>query len=171
MCEIFALSARLPATVDVSLQALASHGGGEGRNRDGWGIAEYLGRAVRVVKDAAPAASSPWVQFIASHRSHSRTVVAHIRHATRGRVAYENTQPFVRELGGRAHVFAHNGDLRGIEDAGLPRGRFRPIGETDSELAFCGLLAGMEASWLRGTRSCEATRRRRSGYATRTCSG
>jgi glutamine amidotransferase len=150
MCELFALSARYPATVDVSLDEFTSHGAPPNQSRDGWGIAYYEKRAVRLVKEAEPAASSDWVRFIASHRLRSRLVIAHIRRATRGRISFENTQPFVRELGGRAHVFAHNGDLPGVRDAGLSIGRFRPMGETDSELAFCGLLAALEPPWLQG---------------------
>jgi predicted glutamine amidotransferase len=155
MCELFALSARHLAIVDLSLDEFSSHGAPTNRNRDGWGIAYYEGRDVRLVKEAEPAASSDWVRFIESHRLRSHLVVAHIRHATRGRIAFENTQPFVRELGGRAHLFAHNGDLPGVQDAGLRKGRFRPIGETDSEVAFCGLLADLEDSWLRGEPSID----------------
>jgi glutamine amidotransferase len=68
----------------------------------------------------------------------SGNVIAHIRKATQGRVALENTHPFVRELWGRYWVFAHNGDLKGF----APRlhGAFRPVGNTDSELAFCWLM-------------------------------
>ena len=44
----------------------------------------------------------------------SENIVAHIRKATQGRVALENTHPFVRELWGRYWVFAHNGDLKGF---------------------------------------------------------
>lgn len=65
------------------------------------------------------------------------TVVAHIRHATRGGLSLANTQPFQRELDGRMVVFAHNGDLGEPMPSG---GRFRPVGETDSEAAFCALL-------------------------------
>jgi predicted glutamine amidotransferase len=65
-------------------------------------------------------------------------VIAHIRKATQGRVALENTHPFVRELWGRYWVFAHNGDLKDF----APRlhGAFRPVGDTDSERAFCWLM-------------------------------
>jgi predicted glutamine amidotransferase len=53
-------------------------------------------------------------------------------------VALENTHPFVRELWGRYWVLAHNGDLKGF----APRlhGAFRPVGDTDSERAFCWLM-------------------------------
>jgi len=68
----------------------------------------------------------------------SDNVIAHIRKATQGRVALQNTHPFVRELWGRYWVFAHNGDLQGFH----PRlhGAFRPVGDTDSEHAFCWLM-------------------------------
>ena len=47
-------------------------------------------------------------------------------------------QPDAPELWGRYWVFAHNGDLKGF----APRlhGSFRPVGDTDSELAFCWLM-------------------------------
>ena len=68
----------------------------------------------------------------------SDNVIAHIRKATQGRIALENTHPFMRELWGRYWVFAHNGDLKGF----APRlhGAFRPVGTTDSERAFCWLM-------------------------------
>jgi glutamine amidotransferase len=68
----------------------------------------------------------------------SENIVAHIRKATQGGVTLANTHPFVRELWGRYWVFAHNGDLQGFAP-GL-HGAFRPVGETDSERAFCWLM-------------------------------
>src|SRR5207342_839175 len=68
----------------------------------------------------------------------SENIVAHIRKATQGRVALENTHPFVRELWGRYWVFAHNGDLQ--DYAPRLHGAFRPVGDTDSERAFCWLM-------------------------------
>jgi glutamine amidotransferase len=41
LCELFALSSRLPATVSLSLKTLAEHGGGSAPHADGWGIAYY----------------------------------------------------------------------------------------------------------------------------------
>jgi predicted glutamine amidotransferase len=59
----------------------------------------------------------------------SRNVIAHIRKATQGEVALENTHPFVRELWGRYWVFAHNGDLKDyaprLHGALPPRGQHR----------------------------------------------
>ena len=64
-------------------------------------------------------------------------VGSHIRQANVGRVCLANTHPFVRELWGRNWCFAHNGQLAGLEGA---TSFYRPVGDTDSEAAFCDLL-------------------------------
>lgn len=53
-------------------------------------------------------------------------------------MALENTHPFTRELWGRNWTYAHNGQLKGYRQ--LDTGTFRPVGQTDSEYAFCWLL-------------------------------
>jgi len=149
MCELFGLSSNRSVALTISLRVLARHGGLEGPNKDGWGVAYYEQNDVRLLKDAAPASESEWINFLESHRLRSPLILSHIRHATQGTRIYRNTQPFVRELGGRAHVFAHNGDLQGFRDAAdLELGHHRPIGETDSEWAFCALLHRMTDLWL-----------------------
>lgn len=50
----------------------------------------------------------------------------------------ENTHPFTRELWGREITYAHNGQLSNYHD--LKPDYYRPVGNTDSELAFCWLL-------------------------------
>jgi glutamine amidotransferase len=81
---------------------------------------------------------SPVAELVKTWPIHSNNVIAHIRKATQGQVALENTHPFARELWGRTWVFAHNGDLKDFR----PRlhGSFRPVGDTDSEHAFCWLM-------------------------------
>jgi len=68
----------------------------------------------------------------------STNVISHIRMATQGRVALENTHPFQRELWGRHWVFAHNGDLKNFTPQLI--GPYQAVGDTDSERAFCYLL-------------------------------
>ena len=149
MCELFAMSAKHPGTVQWSLEEFSRHGGLSGPHKDGWGIAWYDERDLRLVKEAYPAAGSPCVDFIQSHPFASPLVISHVRKATRGAVALRNCQPFVRELGGAWHCFAHNGDLAGIERVrGLQPDACRPVGETDSELAFCALLERLRPLWL-----------------------
>lgn len=151
MCELFALSSRLPTTVRFSLESFARHGGLDGPHKDGWGIAYYVDEDVRLVKEPAPAADSACVRFIQDHPFASTIVVSHIRKATRGAVAMKNCQPFARELGGRMHVFVHNGDIP-IDRlrVHLPLGQYLPVGSTDSEHAFCALLEQMRPLWREG---------------------
>jgi predicted glutamine amidotransferase len=148
MCELFCLSSRVPTRATLSLQRFAERGGYGNSAIDGWGLAFYDGPDVRLYKEPEPAANSPWISFIEERRLPTPLLVSHIRHATRGALSHANTQPFMRELGGRMHVFAHNGRLDEIEAryAGAWR-RFRPIGETDSEIAFCILLERMAPLW------------------------
>lgn len=145
MCELFCLSARLPTRATLSLRAFAARGGRGATTVDGWGLALQDGRDVRLYKEPEPAADSTWLDFIQTRRLATQTLISHIRHATHGGICLANTEPFVRELGGRMHVFAHNGRLDGIE---LPAsGCWRPVGETDSEAAFCRLLEVIAPAW------------------------
>jgi len=73
------------------------------------------GPDVRLFRDPEAAGDSAWVRFIGEQRIRSHLVMSHLRHATQGEVWLRNTQPFARELGGRMHLFAHNGWLPGIE--------------------------------------------------------
>ena len=160
MCELFGLSSNKPVALTISLDVLARHGGLEGPHRDGWGVAYYKDSDVRLIKEARAASESEWIRFIGSHPLRSTLIVSHIRKATQGPRIFSNTQPFVRELGGRMHVFAHNGDLKGIRQApGLGLGHYRPVGDTDSEWAFCALLGRLTDLWLGAPEAPDLNRR------------
>ena len=63
---------------------------------------------------------------------------------------YRNAQPFVREMACGMHCFAHNGWLPGLLEApAFLSNRFAPVGETDSEQAFCALLDDLGALWIK----------------------
>jgi glutamine amidotransferase len=87
-------------------------------------------------------------ELVRNYPIRSTNVIAHIRKATRGVVGLENTHPFMRELWGRYWIFAHNGTLEGFEPS--LGGRFRPVGTTDSELAFCCILEAMREAFPGG---------------------
>jgi predicted glutamine amidotransferase len=161
MCELFAFSGEHPALLQYSLHEFASHGAGA-RNADGWGIAHYIEGDVRLLKEASAARDSACLGFIEGHPVRSELVMSHIRHATQGAATVRNCQPFVRELGGAMHVFAHNGDLdrAGLARWDTPEG-FRPVGETDSEQAFCALLERLRPLWQGAGGLPEIERRRR----------
>lgn len=148
MCELFGISGDGPVGLTLSLHTFARHGSPDRTTRDGWGIAYYRALDVRLIKDTAPAATSDWMRFVENHCLRSPIILSHIRHATQGDVSFANTQPFVRELGGRKHVLAHNGNLEGIRTVdALAPARFRPVGDTDSEWAFCALMQRIAALW------------------------
>lgn len=151
MCELLAMSTSRPARLTFSLHTLASRGGESGSAHDGWGVAFYQGEDIALFREPLAAAGSALVNFLESHGPPTTLAISHIRHATRGTVQLSNTQPFVRELGARMHVFAHNGDLPGIyRSASFSLGPYRPVGQSDSEHAFCALLDRLGALWREG---------------------
>lgn len=151
MCELFCMSSLVPATVDLSLERLARRGGAEGPHRDGWGCAFYDGPDLFLVREPHPACDSPLMHLLETQKRRACMVICHLRLASVGGRALRNTQPFARELGGVMHGFAHNGDLHGIQDtSGLHPRRFRPVGDSDSELAFCALLDRLAPLWSDG---------------------
>lgn len=147
MCELLALSCLYPARLTTSLTGLASRAQkAVSRNRDGWGAAFYQGTDVALYRDTSSADQSPQVPWLEAHGPETTLSMAYIRHATQGLVELANTGPFIRELNGRMRLFAHNGNLVGIRnqyDSG--RWRHHPVGETDSEFAFCLLLETLAA--------------------------
>lgn len=148
MCELFAMSSRAPAALAYSLRDFAAYGSGRRQNRSGWGIAYTCDKDAFTIKEPLSAASSPWVDFVAENSVKSKCVIAHVRHATRGAHTLENTHPFRRILARSLQLFAHNGTLAGIEariDADALA--FLPVGDTDSELAFCALLTRLRPLW------------------------
>lgn len=151
MCELFCLSSRRPTRTTFSLRHFAAHGTPATRNVDGWGVAFHDGHDARLFKEPGPAHGSPLLGFVERHLHPTRLLISHIRRATVGGNSHANTQPFVRELAGRVHLFAHNGGFAGIE-AVFARSahRFHPVGETDSEKGFCLLLDRMAEIWAGG---------------------
>jgi predicted glutamine amidotransferase len=145
MCELLGMECNVPTDIVFSFRGLAQRGGRTGPHADGWGLAFYEGRAARVFLETAPAAESPLARFLAENPIKTMLAVGHVRKRTRGPTSLANTHPFVRELWGRHFVFAHNGTLPGVRKRKL--GRFRPIGNTDSEHAFCVLLEELRAGF------------------------
>jgi len=145
MCELLGMECNVPTDIVFSFSGLRLRGGRTGPHADGWGLAFYEGRAARVFLEPAAAAGSPLARFLSEHPIKTTLAVGHVRRRTRGATTVANTHPFVRELWGRHWVFAHNGTLRRVRRRKL--GRFRPIGQTDSEHAFCYLLESLRAAF------------------------
>ena len=141
MCQLMGMNANVPTDVMFSFTGLARRAD---EHKDGFGIAFFEGRGLRHFVDHHSARVSPLAELVKHYPIRSDNVIAHIRKATQGVVALENTHPFQRELWGRYWAFAHNGDLKGF----APRlhAAFRPVGQTDSERAFCWLMQELAKS-------------------------
>ena len=108
---------------------------------DGWGLGYYpKGEpSAAILKEPAPPQTSIRSQLaLAWEQVASSMFVLHIRHATWGALSDANTQPFARTWGRRDWVMAHAGSLD-RKPAEVP-GPFEPVGSTDTETMFCGLL-------------------------------
>ncbi len=142
MCELLGMSANVPTDICFSFTGLMQRGGNTGPHRDGWGITFYEGKGFRTFKDPQPSCKSKIAELVQAYPIKSCAVISHIRQANRGGVSLENTHPFTRELWGQFWTFAHNGQLTGYEN--LYTANHRPVGKTDSELAFCWLLKKLD---------------------------
>jgi predicted glutamine amidotransferase len=101
---------------------------------DGVGLGTFDDDGAPVVY-RKPVTASRSQTFIADAReAHSRTFLAHIRHATAAQPTLENTHPF--EQHGR--LFAHNGVLSNLDELRAKLGSHAELmgGETDSEMYF-----------------------------------
>ena len=135
MCQLLGLNANTPTDLVFSFTGFAQRAH---EHKDGFGIAFFEGAGVRLFVDHQSATDSPVAQTVQRYPIRSRHILAHIRKATQGVVALENTHPFQRELWGRYWVFAHNGNL--VDFHPKLHAAFHPVGSTDSERAFCWLM-------------------------------
>jgi len=108
---------------------------------DGWGLGYYPSGepSAAILKEPAPPQASMRSQLaLAWEQVASNVFVLHIRHATWGALSDANTQPFSRTWGRRDWLMAHAGSLD-RKEPDVP-GPFEPVGSTDTEQIFCGLL-------------------------------
>ncbi len=151
MCELLGINFNLPVSPEISFKGFCLHGE---KNPDGWGVAFYPDRAAQIIEEPLKAGESQLAAFLQNYRPlKSKIFIFHVRSASRGSVSYSNTHPFSRELKGKEYVFAHNGTLSNYRDK-LKLERFEPVGNTDSEYAFCYLLDSIAkegiSNWGRG---------------------
>lgn len=141
MCQLLGMNCATPTDVTFSFRGFSQRAGITSDHCDGFGIGFFEDKACRLFVDNQSAVDSPIAELVRNYPIKSRNVISHIRKATQGKINLENSHPFCRELWGRQWLFAHNGDLLNF-DPNLS-GRFTPIGNTDSERAFCFLLDQM----------------------------
>ncbi len=153
MCRLYGFRATEPTKVECTLVhaqnalMVQSRGDLEGLTHGhGWGVATYEDSEPNLERQA-------WAAYHGEHfrraaaRVNACTVLAHVRRATVGPPALENTHPFAW----KNWAFAHNGtvprfgELRGrMLDAMTPEHRAAIRGATDSEHVFHLLLSRLE---------------------------
>ena len=146
MCDLLGMSFDVPINARISLDVFQRQGK---ENPDGWGVVYYQKSHLRLVKEPSPATNSTLFDFI-ERSTISKTYLCHVRRTTMGIRSYMNTHPFYRKLyvGSQRQewAFAHNGTLETNEKIN-PR-LYTPLGETDSERAFCYILEWIEENGI-----------------------
>lgn len=145
MCQLLGMNCATPTDITFSFRGFSQRAGITSDHADGFGIAFFEDKACRLFVDNQSAVDSPLAELVRNYPIKSRNVIAHIRKATQGTITLENSHPFMRELWGRQWIFAHNGDLYDFQPE--LTGRFMPVGNTDSELAFCFVLDQLVAAF------------------------
>ena len=144
MCELLGGSSHVPRSFSRWLTPFRLRGGNTASNPDGWGVAFWADGHAAIEKSPDPGWANPRFQELAG-RGDSSLVIAHVRKARHPPVpGLLNTHPFAHACCGREWVFAHNGLVPVV--AGCASA-CRPGGETDSETAFCQLLAGIAGEY------------------------
>jgi glutamine amidotransferase len=148
MCELLGMECNVPTDIVFSFTGFALRGGKTGPHADGWGLSLYQGRFAHSFLEPKPACTSSMAEFIRANPIKTLLAVAHVRKKTRGRASLENTHPFKRALWGRHWVFAHNGTLPRVKRRKLTTEL--PIGDTDSEHAFCWMIEQLRDAFPAG---------------------
>ncbi len=145
MCELLALNFAIPTRAAFCFHSFRQRGK---HNPDGWGIAYFDDKKeLRLVKEHRPEADeSELAAFVEKSMKKGTIFLSHVRRISKGSIAYCDTHPFYRIIvqpakqGIQEWVFAHNGTLGEDYKKDLKMGKYKRIGRTDSEFAFCHIL-------------------------------
>ncbi len=137
MCELFGVSAEKRRNLNELLRVFFSHGVD---HPNGWGMAFFYGNAVSLEKEPETSCKSLYLKERMRGSIEADNMIAHIRQATRGVMAYTNTHPFVlRDNCDRAWTLAHNGTIFACEQ--LDSFVHVQQGQTDSERILLYLVS------------------------------
>jgi glutamine amidotransferase len=147
MCELFGFSGVQGQDLASWLVPFRLRGGETGDNPDGWGVAWWDERGADIVKSPLPGCSSAEFGRLTT-TLHPMLLIAHVRKARHPPVpGMLNTHPFAHVCCNRAWVFAHNGLVPEVIEWDSTKGPCQPLGDTDSEHAFCHLLTTIATNY------------------------
>ena len=84
MCQLLGMNCNTPTDICFSFTGFQQRGGGTDVHADGWGIAFFEGKGVRLFLDPQPSAQSTIAELVRNYPIRSLNVIAHIRKATQG---------------------------------------------------------------------------------------
>ena len=148
MCELLGVSSLRPVTLEISFQKMIERA--DAGHPDGWGAVFYDKNDTYLFREPRPASDSRLASLLGQCGVESSLIISHIRRATTGAIELRNTHPFTREIQGRVHSFAFNGNVPDVFDLDLTMDRFCPVGDTDAEYAFCWILEWLMAEAVDG---------------------
>ncbi len=139
MTQLLGINTQEELNVSFSFRMPSSF---EEKTPDGWGYAFYHGTEWQSFKESLDMDKilRLGVKTMSSHEFICKTFMSHIRYATLGKATYDNTHPFDRDLFDSSWFFAHHGHLRLYRHIVNSMEFIKPVGDTDSETAFCVIL-------------------------------
>ena len=139
---IFGLSALQDTETNEYLKAFYSH---STEHPHGWGQAVLRQDSALIEKESLEASKSNYLRERLSEPVRARLLLAHIRYATVGHVAYCNCHPFSgTDASGRRWTLTHNGTI--FDCPALSKYFSEQTGETDSERILLCLLDRINAA-------------------------
>ncbi len=120
-----------------------------GSHTHGWGFGWYPGghQSVQIIKDPTATGEFVLADTISDWTNFRSTVFFCKVRGAESEYGDTEAQPFSRSFAGRDWMFMHNGylDKAALEALhGRKKRLLEPVGTTDSELAFCNLLAQVQ---------------------------
>ncbi len=144
MSEFLAISFDCMSSPSIHLRSPS-----DGSNNSGWGFGWYPNdeAGASILKDSSSKEANELATALSSWNNfRSTTFICKVKGELR-RYTQQSSQPFCRSFGGRDWLFLHNGELDKKALTNIlekDKSRFlEPLGNTDSELAFCIFLANV----------------------------
>ncbi|MDR2108603.1 MAG: class II glutamine amidotransferase [Coriobacteriales bacterium] len=109
MCQLFALSARQPQSLNSTLFEFFTHAD---KNPHGWGYADFAASPPEIIRSPERADVGPLAARFLTHPHVTHAALAHIRYATIGQVELANCHPFAAsDVSGRSWTLMHKGTI------------------------------------------------------------
>ncbi len=136
MCELFGSSSKVNKDHSAMLAEFFTHGKD---NPHGWGLAEVNENGAVVTKEPVRAEESSRLKTKLAGSVDAGIVIGHVRFATKGDVAPDNTHPFTaKDKSGTTWTLAHNGTIFSSDE--LAGYYHKQKGTTDSERILLYLI-------------------------------